>query len=178
MSIGIREGVAPDGPLAAVRPTLRRTPCWPMVVLLTASIGGLVLAHGIARGWNDPSDDSTRLATAAVAATSLTVLGVAISRIMKLAESRWRQVFRGRRLLACAALLSVVTAALAGSLFVVLDPFHDVAAHGHITATDIADAGWLFAIVICWVGALGALLSAWDAYGEERNWGRSLGIGG
>lgn len=173
----IREDFEPVIPVSNLEPTLHHTACWPRVLSLTAGLVGLSLAQGIA-GWSsDPSDGGVKLVTAGAVIVSVIVIGLTVSRILTLAESRWRSVFRSGRILACAAFLSAVTAMLIGSLFALLDPFHNVVASGHISAADIADAGWLFAAVICWVGAITALLGAWDASREERHWADSLPIG-
>lgn len=173
----IREEFEPVTPASTFAPILHRTPCWPRVLVLIAGLAGLWLAQGIA-GWSrDPADGGRKLVTASLVIVSLVVTGLTISSILKLAECRWRKVFRSSSILACGAFLSAITAVLVGALFAALDPFRDVVARGHISAGDIADAGWLFATVIYGVGAITALLSAWDAHREERRWTDSVRIG-
>lgn len=177
MSIGsVSEDVEPTGSPTTVDPDARSAACWPRVAILGASLVGLWLAQGIATWSNDPSAPAAKLATSAVVIMSLAVMGLAISRLVTLTQSRWRHVFSSRHVLACASFLTGITAALAVS-FMLLDPFHELVASGHITATDIADAGWMFAVIVCGVGAGTAFLTAWDASREERRWGDSLGIG-
>ena len=137
--------VEPKGSPTIAGPDARPTPCWPRVAMLSAPLVGLWLAQVIATSSDDPSGSGVKLATSAVVMISLAIMGYAIARLVTLAQSRWHHVFSSQRVLACSILLTLITAALAVSFFILLDPFHRLAASGHIAATDIADAGWMFA---------------------------------
>lgn len=175
-SDAVRGDVGPIRSALTGGPDVRRVSCWPRVVMLGAALVGLWLAQWVATSSDDPFDSGVKLATSAVVVVSLVLMGVSVPRLVTLTKSRWRNVFPGRHVLRCAIALAVITAALAVSFFVLLAPFQNLVARGHIAATDIADAGWVFAVIVCGVGAGSALVTAWDTSHEERHWGDWMGI--
>ena len=140
-------------------------------------IAGLALTRANA-GWSSaPFSERVELWTMSVVVLlSLAALGTAIWKMMESAQSDLRHVFCSRYVFAFGLLFLVASGALAASMMVG-DPFHELSSRGQITTDAISATGCVLGIVACSVGAVVALLNAWEAYRDERHWGESLGIG-
>lgn len=158
-----------------VEPIVLPSADWENIALLIAALSGLWIASGIA-GWSsEASTPTVELWTGGVVVASLVALGLATSKLVSSAQSRTRHVFCGRRVLAFGVFMLVVAAGLTVSI-VRRNPFHQLTSRGRITAGEIADAGFVVAVIVCLVGAGVALVDAWGACRDERRWPESLGI--
>lgn len=157
------------------RPIARRRVDWPHVLLLGAAVAGLWTAGGLAIWVGEPSHGMIKLVTAVAMAAVLVGFVVAIRRLMAAPWSRLHYVFRGRHILRLGGCLAALTAGLAA--FVARRGlFGHLFASGRLDARDIADAGFMFALIVCAIGAGFALVEARETITAERNWSRSLGI--
>ena len=172
MACGFR-GVA-MGDMTTV-PIRHRRIDWPHVVLLGAAVAGLWTAGGLAIWAGDPSHGAVQLFTALAMVVVLVALGVAINKLMAAPWSRLHYVFRSRHILRLGVSLVVLTCGL--STFIAQRGlFGHLIASGQFDARDIADAGYMFALIVSAVGSGVALIDARETLKAERNWHRSLGI--
>lgn len=149
---------------------------WLQLAALSAATGTLVLAHLITQRMDDSvggATSATVIMLLVVVSCSLAIVARSTYVIVTSGFSDAYRVFRSRHLLACAALLSLVGATLAG-FTVVQGPFDKLFAHGQITGEDIVAVSLAIAAFICMLGAGVACCGAWDRLHEERNWHRSL----
>jgi hypothetical protein len=145
---------------------------WLYLGLASAGLTGLRLSHQIA-GWSEgPSSRSMALETAAAVAVSLAILCRATLVIVTSAFSDKYRVFHSRHLFACSLVLFAGAAFAVGPA--VHEPFARLFSHGRITGGEIADIGSTVAAAICTVGAVVTAMGAWDAFGDERHWQRSV----
>jgi hypothetical protein len=148
---------------------------WPHVVLLGAAVAGLWTAGGLAIWTGDPSEGPVKLFTALAMVVVLVALSVAINKLMAAPWSRLHYVFRSRHMLRLGMCLVLLTCGL--SAFVAQHGlFGHLFASGQYDARDIADTGFMLALIVSAVGAGVALIEARETLKSERNWHRSLGI--
>lgn len=143
---------------------------------LAGAIALLAGAHGVAAWSGDPGGRTPTFATLAIVAASLATLSWSAWRLVESNLSPWRPVFRGRRVTLCAGVLALVAALLVASL-VVRDPFQSFFMSGRITAHELVDVACILGAIVSLTLASAAAKDAWDAFEDERHWGRSLGIG-
>lgn len=166
------EKAFPRGDLASIR---MRGVLWRKIVLLIGALSGIWIAQGVVMWSDDPSAGWIVLWATSLMVASLVALGLSIQSLLASLQGPLRHVFSGRRVLAFGSFLLVVAALLAGSI-ARRNLFHQVLTNGHISASDIADLGFLMAVMVCATGACVSLLSAWDTLRDERAWYVSLGL--
>jgi hypothetical protein len=149
-------------------------------VVCASGLGGavalLAFAHGVAAWSGDPGERAPTFATLGIVVVSLSVLSWSGWGLVESNQSLWRHVFHSRRSALSAGALTVVAGALIASL-VMRDPFRGFFASGRITAYELVDVGCILGAVVSLTLAAAAAVAAWDAFQDERHWGRSLGIG-
>jgi len=148
---------------------------WPHVLLLGAAIAGLWTVSGLVIQSGDPSAGAVKLFAGLAMTAVLVSLGIAINKLMAAPWSRLHYVFRGRHVLRLGVCLVVLTCGLS-VLVAQRDLYSHLAASGRVDARDIADTGFMFALIVCAVGAGVVLINARETLEAERNWHRSLGI--
>lgn len=151
----------------------RKHSFWLQLVLLSTGIAGLWLSHRSATWYGDSSTRNAVLQTSAIVLVSLAVVARTTQVIVTSAHSDAYRVFRARHLLTCGAVLLGTAILLTGSL-ILREPLGRLLSRGRVTGGDIADVATGAAAVVCGVGAVVALVGAWDAAREERHWYRSL----
>jgi hypothetical protein len=163
----------------SMEPTTERSPTryvWLQLVMLSAGIGALVVAHTITRRMTDAATGATLPTLAALLVVLPLALGAVARSTYVLVTSGFSdayRIFRSRHLFTSGALLFAIGTAAAVSM-VVHDPFEKLFAHGRITGEDIVDVGIVIAALTCLVGAGVAFTGAWDRLHAERHWHRSL----
>jgi hypothetical protein len=143
--------------------------------VLIGALSGIWIAQGIVMWSDDPSGRGVVLWVTSVMVASLVALGLAIRGLLTSFQSPLRYVFSGRRMLAFGSFMLIIAALLAGSI-ARRNLFHQLLTNGHISASDVADAGFVMALMTCATGGCVALLLAWDAVRDERAWYTSLGV--
>jgi len=151
----------------------RKHSFWLQLTLLAAGIGVLWLSQRSATWHADASTRRAVLQTSAVVLVSLAAVARSTYVMVTSALSDAYRVFRSRHLLAVALVLLGTAIVVTGSL-VMGDPFAEFFAHGHITSGAVAGVGSGAIALVCGVGALVALVGAWEAVREEKHWYRSL----
>ena len=148
----------------------------PSTAVLVGAIALLAGAHGMAAWSGDPGGRTPTLVTLGVVTVSLVALSWSAWRLVESNLSPWRPVFRCRRVTLCSGVLAVVAGLLIASL-VIREPFQSVFASGRVTADEVVDVACVLGAVVSLTLAGAGALDAWDAFVDERHWGRSLGIG-
>jgi hypothetical protein len=143
---------------------------------LAGALAPLVVAHRVASWSSDPSDRAPIVWTSLLVIASLALMGRTAWGLVAALQSRRYHVFCGRRLLMCGLSLSALGVLLVAFL-VIDDPFYELASRGQITTGVLVGLGCLVSAFLCLAGAGIALVSSWDAFDEERHWGRTIGVG-
>jgi hypothetical protein len=142
---------------------------WRRIGVLVAALSGLWIAQGVVIWSDDASAGGVVLGVTSLMVASLVAIGLAIQSLLASFQSPLRHVFSGRRVLKFGSFLLIVAALLAGSI-VRRNPFHQLLTNGHISAADVADGGFVIAVMVSATGACVALLSAREALRDERAW--------
>lgn len=148
---------------------------WRKIGVLICALCGIWIAQGVAMWSDDPSARGIILWVMSLVVASLVALGLSIQSLLASLQSPLWHVFSGRRVLAFGSFLLIVAAILAGSI-ARRNLFHQLLTKGHISASDVADGGFVMAVMACATGACVALLSAWNTLRDERAWYASLGV--
>lgn len=144
--------------------------CWGFA-LLAGGWAGMILAHVVGGASDDPTSGRAFLATAAIALTSLGVIGGGAAIAGVAAQSPLRHVFRSGPSFWTALGLSAVGTVAAASL-IVRHAFERFASRGQLVAESVADLGCAAASFVCLFAGLATSVEGWSARVDERSWGR------
>lgn len=134
---------------------------------------GLLATLEITASSPDPTGTRTLTWTVVAVGGFLLILTAGAWAAVVAAQSRWWQVFSARRTMVCALMLLALAGVLTAAL-IRRGPLQHVFSTFQIGASDIAGVGLLFAIGACLLTSGVALIEAWDARSEERNWSTSM----